>query len=79
MKIIINDSEYVIKDDIWEKHILMHPIRSKEALISNIKIVFDNRKFSSKDIENLIMNEYSLQMNMADIITNAREIYDDKA
>ena len=71
----INSFKYFIADDIWNKHLQMHYIRPKEALISNLKMNFYNEKYTNKDIENMINNEYKIYSNISDIIDRAKEKY----
>ena len=77
MDLIIQSKKYTIKNDIWEKHVLMHPVRPKEALMSNIKVVFYKKEYTSTDIEQMILDEYSVHNNITNILIKAREKYNE--
>lgn len=75
MMFYMDSSKYFIADDIWNKHLQMHYIRPKEALISNLKMNFYNERYTNKDIENMINNEYKIYSDISDIIDRAKEKY----
>lgn len=77
MKLIINDEIYNISDSLWEKHLKMHPCRPKDALLNNIEVVLGST-FSSKDIEKLIIDEFNIHSNFADIVSEARDMYENR-
>ncbi len=75
MTITIQNKTHTISEEIWEMHKEMHPIRSEEALLSNLRIVFGSKEFSDKDIEKIIKDEYNVHSFMADILERAEEQY----
>lgn len=75
MMFYMDSSKYFIADDIWNKHLQMHYIRPKEALISNLKMNFYNERYTNNDIENMINNEYKIYSDISDIIDRAKEKY----
>ena len=73
--IIYKDRKYFISDDLWDKYIQMHPIRTEEALNGSLSIVFGDKNFSEEDIKNHILDEYDVHISMGDIIEEARDLY----
>lgn len=72
-----NGTEYALDDDLWEKHVAMHPNRSEEALQSNLFICLNNKKnICVKDIEKVIEDEYYIHSHMDEIIAEAEEKYE---
>lgn len=74
MKLIIHNKIYNISDLIWEKHLAIHPVRPKDALLNNIDVVLDNT-FSEADIEKLIIDEFNVHSNFGNIVAEARNMY----
>lgn len=75
MEININDQTFFIDEKIWNKHIVMHPVRPIDALKSNIRIVLDDNNITSANIEKLILNEYEMLSNINTIVEKARGIF----
>ena len=73
---VFNNRNYLIDDSIWEKHLLMHPVRPEEALSSNLRIIYGNDLVTSEDIESTIIDEYKMQTNFADSLEEAEKIYE---
>lgn len=75
--IMFNGNEYQIDFSVWEKHLLMHPVRPEEALNSNMFICLSGkRNIVSKDIEKVILDEYYVHSNIDKIITEAEDKYE---
>lgn len=68
---VFNSRSYLIDDSIWEKHLLMHPVRPAEAFASNLRIIYGNDLVTSEDIESTIIDEYKMQTNFADSLEEA--------
>jgi len=72
---IFNKKEYLLSNELWEKYSLMHPIRTMDSLLSTLKICYIDNQPTLDDIKQLIMDEYTLYLNLDDIIEKARTEY----
>lgn len=65
-----------IPEDIWTKHLVMHPKRPKEALQNNLSVCYGiNSPVTSCMIEKVIEDEYRMYQSLPGIISKAREVY----
>ena len=76
MVIEVNNNNYIIDDEIWSLHELIHPIRPKDVLLSNIKLTLEDSQINSQNIEQIIKDEYDMLSNINQVIDNARDMYD---
>ncbi|MBR1854407.1 MAG: hypothetical protein IJ794_14915 [Lachnospiraceae bacterium] len=72
-RVVINEKEYQLSKTVWEHLVQMHPVRSVEALASNLMIVFGTKPFTSEDIEKLIEDEYKVQTEILYTLEQARK------
>lgn len=76
--LVINNIEYEIDRDIWEKHIRMHPIRPMDALTHNLRVAGGKAPYTSEKIEKVILDEYNVCVNMSSILNKAEKIYEEQ-
>ena len=69
--------QYEIAEDIWLKHISMHPVRPKEAMQNNLSACYGiNTPVTSEMIEKVIEDEYRHWQDLPDTIMKARMKYE---
>ena len=71
--------QFAISEDIWTKHLLMHPKRPEEALQNNLSVCYGiNVPVTGCMIEKVIENEYRMCQRLPGIISQVREVYGQK-
>ena len=73
MIIVLKDKNYTLNDEVWRHYLLMHPVKSLQSLASDVKITFGDQPFSSKEIEEMIEDEYNVQMHINESVSKARD------
>lgn len=74
MKTKVRNKDIEIHNEIWDKYVNMHPVRTFETFQSDIYMVFSDDNFDSKDVENMILDEYNIHSNFSNIIQKAENI-----
>ncbi len=74
--IALNGKSYTISADLWARHCMMHPVRSEEALRSNLRAVYGKKPYSTSEIEESIAEEFDVQSRFGEIVLMAERTYD---
>lgn len=78
--IIYNNQQFDIPYSVWEKHLQMHPVRSEEALQSNLFICLsDLKRVTSEDIVRVIEDEYDISSHIGDVLEKAKRCYAERS
>lgn len=75
---VINNLEYEIDSEVWEKHVAMHPIRPMDVLAHNLRVAGGKAPYTSEIIEKVILDEYNMHINFSSILNKAEKIYDER-